>query len=83
LVVKDLLQAESLAKFKYVHLLSEVLEEKGYDVAALVPSATMDHVQSIASGGETMPPKSTYFYPKLLTGMVVNPMFDLREIFVD
>ena len=83
LVVKDLLKAESLAKFKYVHLLSEVLDEKGYDVAALVPSATMDHVQSIASGGETMPPKSTYFYPKLLTGMVVNPMFDLREIFVD
>jgi uncharacterized protein (DUF1015 family) len=81
LVVKDLLQAESIAKFKYVHLLSEVLEDTGYDVAALVPSATMDHVQSIASGGETMPPKSTYFYPKLLTGMVVNPMFDLREIF--
>jgi len=27
-----------------------------------------------------MPPKSTYFYPKLLTGLVVNPLFDLREI---
>lgn len=83
LVVKDLLQAADKAKFKYVHLLSEVLEDKGYEVAALVPSATMEHVQNIASGGETMPPKSTYFYPKLLTGMVVNPMFDLREIHVD
>jgi uncharacterized protein (DUF1015 family) len=80
LVVKDLLAAEAIAKFKYVHLLNEVLEDKGWDVAALVPSATMEHVQAIASGGETMPPKSTYFYPKLLTGMVVNPMFDLREI---
>lgn len=83
LVVKDLLQAQDKAKFKYVHLLSEVLEDQGYDVAALVPSATMEHVQKIASGGETMPPKSTYFYPKILTGMVVNPMFDLREIQVD
>ncbi|MFM7593114.1 MAG: DUF1015 domain-containing protein, partial [Isosphaeraceae bacterium] len=80
LVMKELLQAESIAKFKYVHLLNEVLEEKSWDIAALVPSATMDHVQAIASGGETMPPKSTYFYPKLLTGLVVNPMFDLREI---
>lgn len=80
LVVKDLLKAEATAKFKYVHLLSEVLEDTGYDVAALVPSATMEHVRSIASGGETMPPKSTYFYPKMLTGMVVNPLFEVKEI---
>jgi uncharacterized protein (DUF1015 family) len=80
LVVKDLLNVEAIAKFKYVHLMSEVLEDKSWNLAALVPSATMDHVQAIASGGETMPPKSTYFYPKLLTGMVVNPMFDLRDI---
>ena len=25
-------------------------------------------------GLETMPPKSTYFYPKLLTGLVLNPL---------
>lgn len=83
LVVKDILHAGSSAKFKYVHLLSEVFKDSSYDVAALVPPATMEHVQTIASAGETMPPKSTYFYPKLLTGMVVNPMFDLREIFLD
>lgn len=80
LVLKDLLKAEGTSKIKYVHLLSEVLEDQSYEVAALVPSATMDHVRSIASGGETMPPKSTYFYPKILTGLVVNPLFDLREI---
>ena len=26
--------------------------------------------------GENMPPKSTYFYPKVLTGMVFNPLED-------
>jgi len=80
LVLKDILNAESTAKIKYVHLMSEVLEDKGHEIAALVPPATMEHVRSIASGGETMPPKSTYFYPKILTGLVVNPLFDLREI---
>jgi uncharacterized protein (DUF1015 family) len=29
-------------------------------------------VQNIAKGGDRMPHKSTYFYPKLLTGLVIN-----------
>ena len=28
----------------------------------------------MAAAGETMPPKSTYFFPKLLTGIVFNPL---------
>ncbi len=34
----------------------------------------MEHVESIASNLEKMPPKSTYFYPKLLSGLVLNPL---------
>jgi uncharacterized protein (DUF1015 family) len=34
----------------------------------------MDHVTHIAGGLEKMPPKSTYFYPKLLSGLVLNPL---------
>ena len=34
----------------------------------------MEHVESIASKLEKMPPKSTYFYPKLLSGLVLNPL---------
>ena len=44
------------------------------DLAALVPPATMDHVEQIAGNREKMPPKSTYFYPKLLTGLVFNSL---------
>ena len=46
----------------------------GCDLACLVPPAGMEHVESIASNLEKMPPKSTYFYPKLLSGLVLNPL---------
>jgi uncharacterized protein (DUF1015 family) len=28
----------------------------------------------VAAAGETMPPKSTFFYPKIPTGLLVNPL---------
>jgi uncharacterized protein (DUF1015 family) len=31
-------------------------------------------VQQVAEAGESMPPKSTYFYPKVITGLVFNPL---------
>ena len=43
-------------------------------LAVLVPPATMDHVEQIAGNLEKMPPKSTYFYPKLLSGLVFNSL---------
>jgi uncharacterized protein (DUF1015 family) len=36
----------------------------------------VERVRDIAAAGENMPPKSTYFYPKVLTGMVFNPLED-------
>jgi uncharacterized protein (DUF1015 family) len=69
--------ADTQRTFRYVHLLGEVLEDvaaRGCDVACLVPPARMEHVEAIASNLETMPPKSTYFYPKLLSGLVLNPL---------
>jgi uncharacterized protein (DUF1015 family) len=77
LVLDSLLKALGTASCRYVHLIREVLDDlaaRGSDVACLVPPARMEHVEAIASGLETMPPKSTYFYPKLLTGLVLNPL---------
>ncbi len=62
---------------RYVHLLREVTEAmtaKTCDLAVLVPPATMGHVESIAGNLEKMPPKSTYFYPKVLTGLLFNSL---------
>ena len=45
-----------------------------YSLAALVMPATVEHIRQISLGGERMPSKSTYFYPKLLSGLVFNPL---------
>ena len=77
LVIKQLLADVGTPTVRYVHLLDEVTEDvarRGCDLACLVPPATMEHVETIASQLETMPPKSTYFYPKMLTGLLLNPL---------
>jgi uncharacterized protein (DUF1015 family) len=45
-----------------------------FELACLVMPATLQHVQDISLGHERMPAKSTYFYPKLLSGLVINPL---------
>lgn len=45
-----------------------------FELACLVMPATVDHVRSISEHGERMPAKSTYFYPKLLSGTLVHPL---------
>jgi uncharacterized protein (DUF1015 family) len=45
-----------------------------FEFAALVMPATVDHIRAISGHGERMPAKSTYFYPKLLSGLVINPL---------
>jgi uncharacterized protein (DUF1015 family) len=62
---------------RYVHLLREVTDAvaaRSCQLAVLVPPAAMTHVEEIAGNLEKMPPKSTYFYPKLLSGLVFNPL---------
>lgn len=53
-----------------------VSETGGGGVAALMPATTMTQLRDICTAGELMPQKSTYFYPKLATGMVINPLYD-------
>jgi uncharacterized protein (DUF1015 family) len=44
--------------------------------AILVRPTRLDQLADVATAGDVMPQKSTYFYPKLLTGMVFNPLED-------
>jgi uncharacterized protein (DUF1015 family) len=49
--------------------------ETGAAEAAFFMGATpVQRVRDVAATGESMPPKSTYFFPKVLTGMVFNPL---------
>ena len=42
--------------------------------AVLVRPPRIDDVFAVAARGETMPQKSTYFYPKLLSGLLFHPV---------
>jgi uncharacterized protein (DUF1015 family) len=42
------------------------------DLALFVPATTVDEVKDVAEHRLSMPPKSTYFYPKILTGLVFH-----------
>jgi len=51
------------------------LVDSGKAAAVFFPRATkVREVRSVAKRGDRMPHKSTYFYPKLLTGLVVNKL---------
>jgi uncharacterized protein (DUF1015 family) len=45
-----------------------------YQVALLLKSTPLGALEQLAAHGEVMPQKSTYFYPKLATGMVMHPL---------
>jgi uncharacterized protein (DUF1015 family) len=45
-----------------------------YDAAFLMRPTPIAQVRNVAAAGENMPPKSTYFFPKLLTGLLFNPL---------
>ena len=43
------------------------------DAAFLVRAPTLDQVTAVARGGELLPEKTTYFFPKLTSGLVLSP----------
>ena len=43
-----------------------------YQMAFLLNHTKIEHVKEIAGNGLVMPRKSTYFYPKVLSGLVFN-----------
>jgi uncharacterized protein (DUF1015 family) len=51
------------------------IDEGAYDVAFIMRPTPVEQVKEVAAAAENMPPKSTYFYPKLLTGLLFNPLY--------
>ncbi len=45
-----------------------------FDAAFLMRPTRVEQVRELAAAGENMPPKSTFFFPKLLTGLLFNPL---------
>lgn len=82
LVIDDLLGMPDIPKPTYVHQVSEVVAglsgqlegPKEYPLAALVMPATIEHIRQVSLNQERMPAKSTYFYPKLVSGLVIHSL---------
>ena len=54
--------------------LEKLVDQDGYAVAFSLYSTTMEQVMSVADAGAIMPPKSTWFEPKLRSGLFVHPL---------
>ena len=45
-----------------------------HQLGVFLSASTVDDVSRVAAAGEVMPQKATYFFPKLLTGLVFDPL---------
>ena len=59
------------------------LEKDDFQAAFILNPTKAAEIQTIANGGDTMPQKSTYFYPKLLSGLIVNTIDPEERMLTD
>jgi uncharacterized protein (DUF1015 family) len=60
----------TLDRLKFSKDAHEALKAADHDVVFVLNPTRMEQVAAVALAGETMPQKSTYFYPKLLSGLL-------------
>jgi uncharacterized protein (DUF1015 family) len=58
----------------------QALEKEDYQAAFILNPTKSADILTVANGGEKMPQKSTYFYPKLVSGLVINKIDPTEEI---
>jgi uncharacterized protein (DUF1015 family) len=52
----------------------QLIADGAYDAAFFMAPTPVAQIQEVAAAGESMPPKSTYFFPKVPTGLLFNPL---------
>lgn len=79
LVIEGILHANPLEHLAFTHQAEEAIaavQEGRSQLALLLNPPHLEQVVAIARAGQKMPQKSTYFWPKLVTGLVIN-LFDI------
>jgi uncharacterized protein (DUF1015 family) len=71
-------QAITAGRLAYSKSVREALDwvdagRDGADAAFLLDPTPVAEIAAVAADGDVMPQKSTYFYPKALTGLIINP----------
>jgi len=63
--------------WKFPHGLDEfetIVNTDGFQLGVVLQATPLASVQAVSEAGELMPQKSTFFYPKVATGLVINPL---------
>jgi uncharacterized protein (DUF1015 family) len=68
----DISHLRGLAYSKSLDDARAAVEAGRYDAGFFLRATPIEQVRAVAAAGESMPPKSTYFYPKVPTGLVFN-----------
>jgi uncharacterized protein (DUF1015 family) len=88
LVIEEILGIDRAAQEKQTHLgyvkdtaaaLAEA-RRAGVQAVFLMNPTPVAHVKAVADAGEVMPQKSTFFYPKLASGLVLNPIVPAEAV---
>jgi len=79
LVFKDIfgLDPDNLKGLTYSPQPGQFIKEAGEDhlkIAFFLNPVKIEQIMAVALNGSKMPPKSTYFYPKVLSGLVINKL---------
>lgn len=72
LIFKQLLDIENVSYEMNVQKCLQVVQSGEFKAAFFLNPTGVYDVERVALASLRMPPKSTYFYPKLMTGMVLN-----------
>ncbi|MFO7982952.1 MAG: DUF1015 domain-containing protein [Desulfuromonadales bacterium] len=80
------LSGEGGEKDSKIHFVTEAktcfdgVKEGDFSLAFLLNPANLKEVREIANAGEKMPRMSTLFYPKIMSGLVINPIIDRETV---
>jgi uncharacterized protein (DUF1015 family) len=70
----DIDERRGLEYAKSVPSALELIDDGPYDVAFIQRPVPVEQVRAVAATEENMPPKSTYFFPKVMSGFVFSPV---------
>lgn len=73
LIFKKLLNTDIITYEMDPQRCIRLVQQREYDAVFFLKPTRVQDIEKVALAGLRMPPKSTYFYPKLLTGFVMHP----------
>lgn len=71
---ENMANQKNLTYTKFIDEALSAVDNGEADCAFILNPTKVEEIRDVAAAGEKMPQKSTYFYPKLITGLVMNKL---------